>query len=865
MIHLDINGKTYEVDVASETPLLWVLREYLGLKGTKYGCGIGRCGACSVLVEGKARRSCQLKAKSVEGKRIVTIEGISEDHPVKKAWRVEEVPQCGYCQPGQIIQAISLLNENPTPDDLAIDRAMRGILCRCGTYQRIKRAIRRVSEGNLPPIALQEKKGGIQQNGLALGLSMEEKGAGPKVVKSRDPWIRISSDETVTVIIPKSEMGQGVSTAIPMIIADELGADLKRLAVEFAPTSDGYKDPLFLSQMTGGSTSMRNLFFLLKKLAATARSLLVMAAAIKNGVLEEECYTEEGFVVHSPTGRKQSFGELAIVASSLEVPLDPKLKDEGTHTFIGRGIPRMDIDDKVDGRAVFGMDVSLEGMQYAAVVRAPVLGAKYISFDPGSIEGIPGIEGVFPLRNEVAICADTLEALWKAKDAIKTTWSQGNRPQWDDKRLRDELLRHLDQEGITAKEGGRVEAVLAHAYRKVEATYLLPYLAHAPMEPANALAYVQNDRCDLWVPTQGQTLLQTLASQATGLSKEAIFIHTTYLGGGFGGKVEPQCALEAVEISKRTHKPVKLIWSREEEFSNDCYRPANATRITAGLDEQGHILAWDHTITAQSIYSRMMPEMMEGGVDPAAVEGLVNLDYALPNVRVRYVPFEGPLPVGFWRSVGSSHNAFTVECFIDELAFLVGRDPLDFRLELLKGKTRACRVLEAVAHDSGWGSSLPRGMGRGIAYHYSFGTYVAEVAEVSINETTGEVKVHRIFCAVDCGKVVHPNIAQAQVEGAVMMGLSAALKEAVKIGDNRVSSVNFDRYDLLRAPEAPEIHVRFVESGNPLGGLGEPGVPPVAPAVANAIFDACKKRIYTLPIVETGRDFFKRNGQTENA
>lgn len=848
MIHLDINGKTYEVDVASETPLLWVLREYLGLKGTKYGCGIGRCGACSVLVEGKARRSCQLTAKSAEGKRIVTIEGISEEHPVKRAWIADEVPQCGYCQPGQIIQAVSLLNENPTPDDLAIDRAMRGILCRCGTYQRIKRAIRRASEGSLPPIASRGQKGGGPQDGLSLGFSMDEKGAGPRVVKAKDPWIRIASDGSVTVIVPKSEMGQGVSTAIPMIIADELGADLKRLAVKFAPAGDGYKDPLFLSQMTGGSTSMRNLFFLLKKLAATARSLLVTAEAMELGVLEGECRTEEGFVVHGPTGKKVSFEELAIAASSLEVPLDPKLKGEGTQTLIGRGIPRLDIDDKVNGRAAFGMDASLEGMRYAAVVRPPVLGARPLSFDPGSLEGIPGIEGVFPLQKGIAICAETLEAAWKAKNVIKTTWSADGRPQWDDKRLRDELLRHLDREGITAKEEGGVEAVLAHADRKVEATYLLPYLSHAPMEPANALAYVQNDRCDLWVPTQGQTLLQTLASQATGLPKEAIFIHTTYLGGGFGGKVEPQCALEAVEISKRTNKPVKLIWSREEEFANDCCRPANASRIIAGLDEQGHIVAWDHTIAAQSIYSRMMPEMMEGGVDPAAVEGLVNMDYALPSVRVRYVPFEGPLAVGFWRSVGSSHNAFTVECFIDELAFLLGRDSLAFRLELLKGKARACRVLETVAQDSGWGTSLPQGMGRGIAYHCSFGTYVAEVAEVSVDEKTREVKVHRIFCAVDCGKVIHPNIAQAQVEGAVVMGLSAALKEAVKIDDNRVSSVNFDRYDLLRAPEAPEIHVRFVESDNPLGGLGEPGVPPVAPAVANALFNACKRRIYTLPI-----------------
>ncbi|HAF50853.1 MAG TPA: aldehyde oxidase [Synergistaceae bacterium] len=847
-INLDINGNMYEVDVAPETPLLWVIREHLGLRGTKYGCGIGRCGACTVLIDGKARRSCRMSAESAQGKKIVTIEGIPEDHPVKLAWIAEEVPQCGYCQPGQIVQAVSLLNENPDPDDAAIDLAMRGVLCRCGTYGRIKRAIRRAAKGDLLPVAPYGQNKVEKQDGLALGLSLDEEGPGWRITKTDDPWIRITSDGCITVIIPKSEMGQGVSTAIPMIVADELGADLNKLSMEFAPAGDGYKDPLFRAQMTGGSTSMRNLFFPLRKLAAAARSMLIKAAAMKLGVSEDGLHTSEGFVVHGTTGRKISFGELAIAASKLDVPAEPPLKGKEDYALIGKGVSRIDVYDKVNGRAVFGMDATLQGMLYAAVVRPPFLGARLVSFDSKSAKDSEGVEYVLPLENGVAICAETVEAAWKAKEALKISWTEESLPKWDDERLKNELLSCLNHEGITAKHEGALGEALAKASKKIEATYILPYLSHAPLEPANALAYVQKDRCDIWVPTQGQTLLQTLVSNITGLDKDRVFIHTTYLGGGFGGKVEPQCAIEAVEISKRIGKPVKLIWTREEEFLNDCYRPANATRIVAGIDNRGNIVAWDHKIVAQSIYSRMMPNMMEGEVDPAAVEGLVNMDYDVPNMRVRYVPFEGPLPVGFWRSVGSSHNAFTVESFIDELAHALGKDPLEFRLGLLKNEPRAQRVIEAVAQDSGWGSPLPKGRGRGIAYHCSFGTYVAEVAEVTVDEKTGAVKVDRIFCAVDCGKVIHPNIAQAQVEGAVLMGLSATLKEAVKIKDNRVATVNFDSYDLLRIHEAPEIHVRFIESGAPLGGLGEPGVPPVAPAVANAIFAACGTRIRNLPI-----------------
>lgn len=845
---LDINDKKYEVDVSPDTPLLWVLREHLGLTGTKYGCGIGRCGACTVLVDGKARRSCQISAEDAQGKKITTIEGIPEDHPAKRAWIAEEVPQCGYCQSGQIVQAVSLLDENPDPAEADIDRAMRGILCRCGTYQRIRKAIHRAAKGDLPPYEPCESGKTFGSEGLSLGISLDEKGPGWTITKGKDPWIRITTDGRITVIVPKSEMGQGVSTSIPMIVAEELGAQWDKINVEFALAGDGYKDPMFRSQMTGGSTTIRSLLFPVRKMAATAREMLVKAAAKKWSVPESECIASESKVVHSTSARSLSFGELSAEASKLEIPDDPQLKQKDSYEFMGHGVQRVDVCEKVNGKAIFGLDASLDGMLYASIVRPPVFGAKPLSYDSKNAESIPGVKYILPMENGIAVVAESIEAAWQGRDVLKITWGEGSNSQWNDELVDEKLLEHLATEGFVAKEDGNVDEALAGAKKKIEATYLLPYLSHASIEPTSALAYVKDDRCDVWAPTQGQTLLQSLASKITGLEREKILIHTTYLGGGFGGKVEPQCACEAIELSKRTGKPIKLIWTREEEFKNDYYRPANATRIVGGIDTDGKIVAWDHKIVAQSIYARMMPEEMDGRIDPAAVEGIANMNYRLSNSRVRYVPFEGPVPVGFWRSVGSSHNAFTMECFIDELAYASGKDPLEFRLELLKDEPRARNLLEMLAEESGWQNPLPKGSGRGLAYHPSFGTHVAEVAEVTVDEKDNSLKVNRIFCAVDCGEVIHPNIATAQVEGAILMGLSATLKEAISIKKNTVATSNFDNYDLLRIHEAPEVRVRFLESGASVGGLGEPGVPPVAPAVANAVFAATGIRLRKLPI-----------------
>jgi isoquinoline 1-oxidoreductase beta subunit len=847
-VSLEINGDTYEVNVEPDTPLLWVIREHLGLTGTKYGCGIGRCGTCTVLVDGKARRSCQMPVKQAQGKKIVTIEGIPEDHPIKRAWVAEQVPQCGYCQPGQIVQAVALLSENPNPSDADIERSMRGVLCRCGTYRRIKRAIRRAAEGDLPLSEGVISSKSVGADSLFIGLLPTPPGGVPVMAKTKDSWIKISPDGIITVVIPKSEMGQGVATSLPMIVADELGAEWEKVRVEFALAGDSYKDPVRGVQITGGSTSVRNLFVPLRKLAAAARTMLVRAAAQSWGVPEGECHAFGGKVIHKPTGRALSFGELASKASNLEVPQDPTLKGEGEFIFIGKGVPRADIPDKVNGRTRFGIDSFHDGMLYASVVRPPAYGAKPASYDPKKAADIPGVRSVVPITSGIAVCADSIEAAWKGRKALEVQWSDGNWPQWNDDHLNDALMKHLESNGVIAKNEGSVDEAISGARKKVEATYILPYLSHVPLEPMNALAYVKEDRCDVWASTQAQSLSHIVAAEASGLKMDQVFIHTTYLGGGFGRRLEADFVREAVEISKLVGKPIKLIWTREEDFKNDFYRPVNATSAVGALDADGKLIAWDHKIVAPSIYARVRPQEMAGEIDPPAVEGLVNMDYQVPNFRVRYVPFEAPVPVGFWRSVGSSHNAFTVECFVDELAHASGKDPLEFRLELLEGNYRVQRLLKAVAEDCGWGKSLPEGVGRGLAYHFCFGTQVAQVAEVSVDKGTGTVKVHRIFCAVDCGKVVHPDIARAQIEGGVLMGLSAALKEAVSFDGGGVATSNFDNYDLLRIHEAPEVNVRFVESDAPMGGLGEPGLPPVAPAVANAIFAASGARVRHLPI-----------------
>ena len=665
---------------------------------------------------------------------------------------------------------------------------------------------------------------------------------------SPNGWLRITPDNIVTVIVGKSEMGQGVSTSLPMIVADELEADWKQVRFKMAPAGEEYKDPVWGMQTTGASTSVRHMYWALRKASAAAREMLVSAAAQTWGVPTRECEAYQGTVRHRKSGRSLTYGQLSQKAAKIPATPNPSLKKESQFRLIGSSIPRLDVPDKVDGSAIFGIDVFVRDMLYATVARPPGYGAKAISYDREAAEKVTGVRKVVDFNRGIGVCADTLDAAWKGRDALAVKWDKGEHPDLSNETLEKIFIRHLNKQGISARNVRNAELSMNHAVKKIGAIYVLPYLSHATMEPMNCTANVRQDTCEIWAPTQNQSgILQTVA-KVTGLKPEQIHVHTTYLGGGFGRRLESDFVEEAVQVSKATGKSIKLIWTREEDMQNDFYRPATCSKIEGGIDGKGRLIAWIHKIVAPSIFTRVYPEMVKNGVDPVAVEGAADMKYEIPNIHLEYVRIDVPVPVGFWRSVGHSHNAFTVESFVDELAHAARKDPLEFRLNLLKNNSRARRVLGVAAEKACWGRLLTKGYGHGIAQHFSFGSYVAQVAEVSVNKKDGMVKVHRIVCAVDCGHVINPGIITAQMEGGIIFGLSAALKERIDFAHGGVQSTNFQNYGILPMSETPEIEVHIVKSDAKLGGVGEPGVPPAAPAVANAVFAATGIRVRRLPM-----------------
>ncbi|OHE59075.1 MAG: hypothetical protein A2Z47_04790 [Thermodesulfovibrio sp. RBG_19FT_COMBO_42_12] len=672
---------------------------------------------------------------------------------------------------------------------------------------------------------------------------------------SPNVWLQITPDNKVTIIVNKSEMGQGVYTSLPMIVADELEADWKRIKVKAAPAGNQFIDPIWGMQATGGSTSVRHMFEPLRKAGAAAREMLISAAARKGIVPAGECKASKGTVIHKKSNRQFTYGQLSEDASKLPVPQNSSLKKEGQFSIMGKSLDRLDVIEKVNGSAVFGIDVFVPDMLYASIERPPAYGAKVaLSYDREAAFKIAGVKQVMDVETlsygyrGKAVCAETIEAAWKGKTALNVKWDKGSHSELNNESLHKMLIDHLNKNGVVARNDGDAKLALSKASKKVEAVYVLPYLYHATMEPMNCTAYVTTDKCEIWVPTQSQTGVLQAAAKITGLKTDQIHVHTTYLGGGFGRRFETDVVEEAVYLSKITGRPIKLIWSREEDVKNDLYRPANCCKIEGCIDDKGHLLAWSHKVVVPSIFSRVFPQMMKNGIDPAAVEGIENMEYEIPNVYVEYVRLDAPVPVGFWRSVGSTHNAFTVECFIDELAHAAKKDPLEFRLNCLKNHKRAYKVLQVAAEKAGWGKPLKKGQGRGIAQHLSFGSYVAQVAEVSVDEKNGTIKVHKVVCAIDCGDVINPAIITAQMEGGITMGLSAALKEGVELENGGIASSNFHNYELLRMHEAPDIEVHIVRSREKLGGIGEPGVPPIAPSVANAVFNVTGIRLRKLPM-----------------
>lgn len=659
-------------------------------------------------------------------------------------------------------------------------------------------------------------------------------------------WIRIDVNGLVTLRIGSSEMGQGVHTAIPMLLAEELDADWTRIKLEMAPADKAYTNPLIGQQLTGGSTTIRAFWTPLRQAGAAARSLLVRAAAKTWNVKEDECRTENGVVLHKASNRQARYGELATFAASLPAPGEVFLKDPDEFRLIGKSTPRLDTPLKVNGRAVFGIDIKLTGMLVAVVQRCPVFGGQLKKFDAAQARAVPGVVQVLAIHSGVAVVANGFWAAQRGRDALRVDWDEGTNAKLNSAGIRKKLEDALKKKGVVARSEGDAPKTLKKAAKRIEALYEVPYAAHACMEPMNCTALVKKDSCELWVPTQAQTSAQFVAAQITGLPADKIKVNTTFLGGGFGRRAEQDFVAEAVQLSMAMGAPVKLMWTREDDMRHDYYRPATLNRLTAALDADGKPLAWQHEIAGPSIMARVFPGAIKNGIDKTSVEGAANLPYAIPNLQVSWTMENGAVPVGFWRSVGSSQNAFVTECFMDELAAAAGKDPYEFRRALLAKHPRHLAVLELAASKAGWGAPLPAGRARGIAVAEAFGSYCAQVAEVVVEN--GKIWIQRVTCAIDCGQVVNPDTVIAQMESAIVYGLTAALKGEITLKNGRVEQSNFRDYPLLRMEEMPPIDVHIVKSGAHPGGVGEPGTPPIAPAVANAVFAATGKAVRKLPI-----------------
>lgn len=663
-----------------------------------------------------------------------------------------------------------------------------------------------------------------------------------------NPFIRIGTDDIVTIIVNKSEMGQGVYTSLPMLVAEELEVDWAKIKVEAAPVDPAYNHTQWGIQGTGGSTSVWSEWERLQKVGATARLMLIRAAADIWKVDPTGCRAKKGFVIHDATQRQISYGKLVEKASQMKVPKDVPLKEPKDFKVIGKSMKRLDTPEKTNGKAIFGMDVKIPGMLTALVVRPPVFGGNVKSFNAKKAKAVPGVKEVIQIDSGVAIIAEGFWSASKGREALEIIWDEGPLAKLSTKGMREEFEGLAKAPGAITRKDGHSQQTFSKSAKQLHAEYEVPYLAHACMEPLNCLVDLHDDRCEIWTGTQLQTMDRNAAARVAGLKPEQVKIHTTFLGGGFGRRANPQSdfVAEAVSVAKGVKKPLKVIWTREDDMKGGYYRPMWYDRIAAGLDDQGNLIAWQHTIVGQSILSGT-PFDPKKDVDPASVEGAENIPYEIPNISVDLHSPKIGIPVLWWRSVGHSHTAFVVESFMDEVAHSAGKDPYEFRRKLLTKHPRHLGVLKLAAEKFGWGKSLSKGHGRGIAVHESFGSFVAQVAEVSVNPS-GKVHVHKVVCAIDCGRIVNPDTIKAQMESGIVFGLSAVLHGEITFKNGRVDQSNFDDYPILRMEEMPVVEVYIVPSEEKSGGVGEPGVPPIAPAVCNALFPLTGKRIRRLPI-----------------
>jgi isoquinoline 1-oxidoreductase beta subunit len=666
-------------------------------------------------------------------------------------------------------------------------------------------------------------------------------------------FIRIADDGQIVLTMPYVEMGQGIYTAIPMLIAEELEVDLKQVRLEHAPPDEKlYGNPsLGGVQATGGSTTIRASWKPLRQAGAIARTMLVSTAAKRWNVDPASCRAQSGEVLHAPTGRRVKYGELAADAAHMPVPESVALKPPEEFRLIGTPAKRLDTPAKVNGTAVYGIDVRPPGVKIATLAQSPVFDGRVKSVDDAAALAVKGVRQIVRLDDAVAVVADHMGAAKKGLAALVIEWDDGPHAKLNTQDIVGELEKATLNSGPVAQHIGNSDEAMASAVTKVEATYQVPFLAHATMEPMNCTVHVRKDGCEVWVGTQVAARAQAAAAKTAGLPLDKVVVHNHLIGGGFGRRLEIDGVIRAVQIAQHLDGPVKVIWTREEDIQHDMYRPYFLDRISAGLDEKGMPVAWNHRLAGSSVIARWLPPVFKNGLDPDTTNGAINLIYALPNLHVEYLRVEPPgIPTAFWRSVGPSHNVFVTESFIDELAATAKQDAVAYRRALLDKSPRAKAVLALATDKAGWGQPLPQGVGRGVSVQSAFATYMAQVAEVEVSKD-GAVRVRRVVCAVDCGTVVNPDTVQAQIQSAVIFGITAALYGEITLKDGRVEQTNFDTYQMLRINEAPAIEVHIVQSFEPPGGMGEPGTSALVPAVTNAIFAATGKRLRKLPIDTT--------------
>jgi isoquinoline 1-oxidoreductase subunit beta len=663
-------------------------------------------------------------------------------------------------------------------------------------------------------------------------------------------FIRIDPAGKTTLVMPQVEMGQGIYTAVAMILAEELDADFSAVILEHAPANEKlYANPIFGIQATGGSTSVRAFWKPLRAAGATARAMLIRAAAQQWQVEPATCSAANGEVIHAESGRKLGYGALAAAANAQTPPTDVAVKDPKDFVLIGKPLKRFDTPDKVNGKTIYGIDAMLPGMKFATLAASPVFGGKIGKVDDAAARKIPGVRQIVVLDDLVAVIGDHMWAAKKGLEALKIDWDEGPNARISSKDVWQDLRAASEKDGVVAKSVGDIAKGLASGDR-LDAAYELPFLAHATMEPLNCTVHFRPDSCEIWTGTQIMARVQSEAAKAAGLPIEKVIVNQHLIGGGFGRRLEPDMVVAAVRIAKQVDGPVKVVWTREEDIQHDIYRPVYRDTIAATLSG-GKIVGWKYRITGAAIIARWLPPAFQKGVDIDAVDGAVDIPYDIPNLHVEYNRAEPPaVPTGFWRGVGPNNNVFAIECFMDELARKAGKDPVTFRRDMLGKNLRQLAALNLAVEKSNWGQPLPSRVGRGVCAQPSFGSFIATVVEAEVDEQ-GEVHVRRITSAVDTGIAVNPDTIVAQIEGGLIFGLTAALYGEITIEKGRVQQSNFHDYRMLRIDQAPKIDIHLIKSGEAPGGIGETGVTAGPPALRNAIYAATGVALRRLPIDRT--------------